>query len=152
MNYIIDTNIILAYLRKVDIAKAIEVKYNLMQARNTTIISIVSVGEVKSLAIQNNWGNRKQALLDTFLNKFIIADINFTAIVDKYAEIDAFSQGKLQSHQLKTSARNMGKNDLWIAATASVLNATLLTMDKDFLHLDKYFINLELITNDVLLI
>lgn len=26
----------------------------------------------------------------------------------------------------------MGKNDLWIAATASVANVTLLTTDKDF--------------------
>ncbi len=37
------------------------------------------------------------------------------------------------------SARNMGKNDIWIAATASVLDATLLTTDKDFNHLDGEF-------------
>jgi predicted nucleic acid-binding protein len=30
----------------------------------------------------------------------------------------------------------MGKNDLWIAATSSVLNATLLTTDGDFDHLN----------------
>ena len=29
----------------------------------------------------------------------------------------------------------MGKNDLWIAATASAATATLLTTDKDFNHL-----------------
>jgi len=35
--------------------------------------------------------------------------------------------------------------DCWIAATASVLNIKLLTIDKDFKHLDEEFIDLELI-------
>jgi tRNA(fMet)-specific endonuclease VapC len=39
------------------------------------------------------------------------------------------------------TARNMGKNDLWIAATGSVLKATLLTMDEDFNHLNKIFLD-----------
>jgi len=30
----------------------------------------------------------------------------------------------------------MGKNDLWIAATARTTGATLLTTDKDFDHFD----------------
>ncbi len=34
----------------------------------------------------------------------------------------------------------MGKNDLWIAATASVLNAHLLVIDHDFDHLDGVFL------------
>jgi len=34
----------------------------------------------------------------------------------------------------------MGKNDLWIAATAYTLNATLVTTDTDFDHLDGEFI------------
>jgi len=36
----------------------------------------------------------------------------------------------------------MSKNDLWIAATASVLNATLITTDKDFSHLENIFLKL----------
>ena len=35
----------------------------------------------------------------------------------------------------------MGKNDLWIAATAASINATLVTSDKDFGHLDGVFLN-----------
>lgn len=38
------------------------------------------------------------------------------------------------------TARNMGKNDLWIAATASVTHATLLTTDQDFRHLHKKYL------------
>ena len=37
------------------------------------------------------------------------------------------------------TARNMGKNDLWIAATTAATNTVLLTADKDFDHLDKVF-------------
>lgn len=36
----------------------------------------------------------------------------------------------------------MGKNDLWIAATASVLGAILITSDKDFEHLDRKFLTI----------
>jgi len=46
------------------------------------------------------------------------------------------------------SARNMGKNDLWIAATAFISKSTLLTADKDFLHLQGSFINVVLVEND----
>jgi len=62
-------------------------------------------------------------------------------IVDRYAEIDAFSQGRLPGRRLDCSARNMGKNDLWIAAVASTLNATLITTDSDFDHLNNRFLN-----------
>jgi|GEM_PF-5182114 len=36
----------------------------------------------------------------------------------------------------------LGKNDLWIAATASVLDMDFLTSDKDFVHLDGAYIRL----------
>jgi len=81
--------------------------------------------------------------LERFIKKFLIADINVETIIERYAEIDAFSQGKLAGKPLSGSARNMGKNDLWIAATTSVLNAKLLTLDNDFDHLKNEFIELE---------
>ena len=36
---------------------------------------------------------------------------------------------------MKYSARNMGKNDVWIAATALYLDMELHTTDNDFDHL-----------------
>lgn len=61
--------------------------------------------------------------------------------MELYAEIDAFSQGKLDKLGLKKfSSKNMGKNDLWIAATTVLTKSKLLTSDKDFQHLDgEYF-------------
>lgn len=43
------------------------------------------------------------------------------------------------------SSRNMGKNDLWIAAIASVFDMTLLTTDADFNHLNNHFLKVEFI-------
>ena len=86
-------------------------------------------------------------MLDEILNSLIIADINSEDVIDRYAEIDAFSQGKLKDAPLPMTTRNMGKNDLWIAATASVINATLLTTDKDFEHLHEEYVQVVTIRN-----
>lgn len=75
------------------------------------------------------------------MKQLIIADINSENILNRYAEIDAFSQGRLENRVSNFTARNMGKNDIWIAATASVLDAVLLTTDNDFDHLNEEFLS-----------
>jgi predicted nucleic acid-binding protein len=140
MNYILDTNILLIYIRDEPTRDYIEQTFNPFGVNNNPIISIVTVGEIKSLAKRNYWGKNKIKLLDSILNDLIIADINSKDVVEKYAEIDAFSQRKLLEKPLLVSARNMGKNDLWIAATTEVTQSILLTTDNDFNHLDnEYF-------------
>jgi predicted nucleic acid-binding protein len=52
------------------------------------------------------------------------------------------AKANLPGKPLGATARNMGKNDLWIAATAHVLGASLLTTDKDFAHLHSVFVDL----------
>ena len=63
-----------------------------------------------------------------------IADVTLST-TELYAQVDAFSQGKLTNTPLQSSARNMGKNDIWIAATALYLDMELHTTDNDFDHL-----------------
>lgn len=69
-------------------------------------------------------------------------------IISKYGEIDAYSQGKLKRKKSPFTSRNMGKNDLWIAATSSVYDLILITTDNDFDHLDKEYIKLEKVNVD----
>ena len=145
MNYLLDTNIVLTYIRDTEVSRKIEKRLNLLNGKHNILLSVVSIGELKSIALQNKWGKRKIATLLSFLKKFIIIDINIEEIINRYAEIDAFSQGRLKSKKVSFSARNMGKNDLWIAATASVYNLQFLTTDKDFNHLDKEYISLNLL-------
>lgn len=142
MNYLLDTNILLIYTRENSLKDIIEENYNPFGVSNNTLISVVTVGEIKAIALKNNWGNRRINLLESILNRLIIVDINSEDVIERYAELDTYSQNKLEGRPLGASARNMGKNDLWIAATASVINAKLITTDNDFNHLDNVYLDL----------
>ena len=142
MDYLLDTNIVLHLIRESSLSKQLRTDYSLFKVPQRLFASVVVEGELESLALQNQWGNAKMIELNNYLQALITVDIRINSIIKRYAEIDAFSQGKLQSRPLNDSARNMGKNDLWIAATASVLNIPLMTTDNDFAHLDKVFLKL----------
>ncbi|MCB9235181.1 MAG: PIN domain-containing protein [Bacteroidia bacterium] len=140
MNFLIDTNILVRLIRGNLSLVELDRDYKVFFKGNVPLLSVVSIGEIKSIAIRNNWGKKRLMDLRDFMKLFIIADIHAEDITSAYAEIEAFSQGKHPSKKLKQSARNMGKNDLWIAATAAVLGAELLTMDTDFDHLEGEFL------------
>ena len=145
MNYFLDTNLVLIYLRNNRLSRRIEQDLNLLSGEHNLIISVVSVGELKSIAKQNKWGKRKIENMLYTLSDFLIADVNTADILERYAEIDAYSQGKLQGKKGNFTSRNMGKNDLWIAATASVYDIVLLTTDNDFQHLKGAYLQLQII-------
>jgi tRNA(fMet)-specific endonuclease VapC len=142
MDYLLDTNIVLNLIRDSPLSKQIRTDYQIFLPPRRLFTSVVVEGELESLALQNEWGAAKLLLLSHYLSNLIIVDIRVNDIIKRYAEIDAYSQGKLKSLPLTGSARNMGKNDLWIAATASILNVPLMTTDHDFTHLDKVFLKL----------
>lgn len=105
-------------------------------------VSIVTIAEINSIVHQLRIGVKRKINLDKILSNIYQVNISTQDILQKYEEIDAFSQGKHQTLKSPFSARNMGKNDIWIAATASALKVPLITTDKDFLHLDGVFIEL----------
>lgn len=132
-------------MRANDLYQRIESELSLSEADTAVMISVVTKGELLSLGMQKNWGTKKLSQLNALLRKIVIIDIheNDQALMDAYAKIDAYSQGRLQELPLGTSSRNMGKNDLWIAATAHVAKATLVTTDTDFDHLRDHFLDLK---------
>ena len=109
------------------------------------MISSISKGEILSIAMQNNWGERKTEILSKLLNLIVIIDVVGAndLLMNAYAEIDAYSLKRHPAKILSGSAKPMGKNDIWIAATAYATNATLLTTDGKFMHLDKEFIDIK---------
>ncbi len=141
MRYILDTTILIIYIREKELRNQIEEKYNLFSSPNIPIVSVVSAGELYSMAKQNKWGIQKITAIETLLKEVVIIDLHFAPLIELYAQIDAYSQGKLENMPLNDSARNMGKNDLWIAATSAMTKAKLLTTDNDFDHLNKVFID-----------
>jgi predicted nucleic acid-binding protein len=123
-----DTNILAD-----DLGRQIEQKYRLLaNASNArSLICIVSLGEVRSLAIRWAWGATKLRALEDVLDQFVAIPLEFPGVVESYALIDNFC---------RTKGFALGKNDLWIAATARATGARLLTTDKDFDALDPGFL------------
>lgn len=143
MKYLFDTNILIHYIRRSPLFHDVEREYDPFGLGNHPLVSVVAIGEIKSFATQSEWGNKRWTELYEMLEKFTKIDIRYGIIDDRYAEIDTFSQNKLPGQPLGLTPRNMGKNDLWIVATASVLGAKLLTTDGDFNHLHGVFLDLK---------
>jgi tRNA(fMet)-specific endonuclease VapC len=144
MNLLFDTNIILFLVR--DKSKNLMMRY-LNPKEKSIYISFASIVEINSIAFQNNWGSNKLSILEDFISTCRIIEIS-DFLLQTYISIDAFSQKKhreFKVYPFKTP-RNMGKNDLYIAATASLLNLELVTTDGDFDHLDDVFVSINKIT------
>ncbi len=110
------------------------------------IISVVTKAELESFIIQNNWGEKKKKSLNDFLQEVTFIDIANAdiALIEAYSFIDAYSKRKIvgeDGNLVVGAARKMGKNDLWIAATAYVLDVPIITADGDFDHLNNTFLN-----------
>lgn len=145
---VLDTSIIVHILKDSQTSKKVVEELDLLDGKVTPVISSVTKGELLSFAKQRQWGDKRIELLDKFLQLIVFIDINFTSedLQTAYANIDAFSKRKITSPKgefLSGSAITMGKNDLWIAATAHVLKAPLASTDNDFNHLNDIFIQLK---------
>lgn len=142
MDYLLDTNIIIIYSRDNDLSKKIESQHNIFSDQNRLFISVVTQGEIEAVIKKSKLGQRRKSNIHKILNGIRTITLNYQEIISRYGDIDAFSQGKLESRLGNFTSRNMGKNDMWIAATASVFNLKLFTTDKDFDHLDKEYLEL----------
>ena len=127
--YLLDTSVILPLVRGNALGTHIDQRFGLQASAQRPFVSVVSLGEVRVLAKRNDWGEAKLRSLSNALDNLVVVDINHAAVIDAYVELDLVSQ----SHP--DGARNMGKNDLWIAACPKATGAILLTTDNDFTHL-----------------
>ncbi len=146
MQIIYDTNVLLQILRDDRSISRLQTIYNLYDVAES--ISLVTVAEIRSLSIQFRWGAIRRAKMEASILGLEVLDINAPEIIDRYVNIDCYSKGKHLTRASNFSAIKMGKNDLWIAATASVYECKLLTMDLDFGHLRDEFVDVVYITPD----
>lgn len=145
MNYLLDTNLIVIYSRDSKTATRIETQYELFSDVNTLAVSVVTLGEIDALVKKLGLGEKRKSKISNLVSRLAVIRIDAQEIVNCYGSIDAYSQGKLKEKKGDFTARNMGKNDIWIAATASVYDLTLVTTDKDFDHLRNEYVKLKLI-------
>lgn len=94
MNLLLDTNILILLAK--DVRRQL---FNTVinPTREKIFVSIASLSELKSIALQNNWGGKKWEAVNAVLEDAIIMEIN-ESLADTYAEIDAFSQRRNPSY------------------------------------------------------
>lgn len=97
------------------------------------VVSFMTVAEMRQGALDASWGPRKCAVLETYLADFSVLHTD-SVLCSVWAAVRNESSRK---------GRRMSSADAWIAATALVLSAQLVTNNpKDYRHLD----NLQLIS------
>lgn len=130
--YLLDTNILVHLVRGDAVWVRVRTTYQPLLIEPRPLISVVTAGELRSLALQFNWQTDRIDQLDFYLGYFKRVSIDDADIIRAYAVIDA---------HCRRIGQPLGKNDAWIAATASVAGARLLTTDKDFDRLDPLFLS-----------
>lgn len=123
---VLDTNILVLLIRGAAVGQRIADDHGLLERRERPLISIVTVGEIHAFAMKLGWGEAKRNRLDGLVRQLVIVGLKQGDITRRYAEIDHYCERESKP------ARPMGQNDLWIAATASDVDAVLLTTDSDF--------------------
>ncbi len=115
---LLDTNVLLHLVRGNAFGRSLDAAYGLRARSERPLISVVTVGEILSLAKKFGWGEEKRLRMLELLGELVVVDIHSNSVLQKYSEID---------HYLETNGRSVGDNDTWIAATAAATAATLLT-------------------------
>ena len=141
--YLLDTTILVGFVRGANWAKVVHGNHNLGDSNVMVFTSIICCGEILALAEKNNWGKNKKDVLKNILSGITTIDINKESILNAYAMIKTWTQGHAVATQKSPPPKpaiSMGQNDLWIAATAHASDATLLSADSDFVHLNGVWI------------
>jgi tRNA(fMet)-specific endonuclease VapC len=147
MNLLLDTNILLNLIKDPSglLLKGVVNPHNKM-----IFVSVVSIAELKSITLQNSWGSKRMQAIENVLNQVSVIEVN-EDLVNTYVEIDSYSQRRnprIVDYPFATP-RNMGKNDLWIAATACLLGLKLVTTDNDFNHLHQVFLEVQCLKPEI---
>ena len=114
--YQLDTNILVHYVRASPVWRHVRDTYSALTIEPIPQICTVSEGEIRSLAVQWRWADRKLDPMEFALGYFTMQTIETPKVMRAYAAIDAYCESLGQP---------MGKNDLWIAAAAAVAGPTL---------------------------
>jgi predicted nucleic acid-binding protein len=88
------------------------------------LISTVTEGEALGLARHLRYSAANLQVVRDLLAQFVRVEAGDPQIVEAHAELFV---------AMRRQKQNTGQNDLWIAATARVAGAELITTDADFL-------------------
>ena len=135
--FVLDTNILLHYVRRTELAQEVERELNLISQNAIPMIASVSIGEMEGFVQRQEWGQAKINRLKKLVEKIAVIDIAAAddQLMNAYATLWNYSKNALPGDKLGNSI-GIGQNDVWIAALAHTAKAALVTTDGDFDHLN----------------
>jgi tRNA(fMet)-specific endonuclease VapC len=125
-SYVLDTNILLALIRGKALGESIDDAYGLRANLQRHVVSIASQAELLVLAERNRWAQAKKDAVNLMFQNLVVLPIDGESLLDGYLQVSRADM------TWQEGPRNMGKNDICIAATAVSSGLPLLTTDKDF--------------------
>jgi len=139
--FVLDTCILLHYIRQNDTARRVEAQLNLLATDAVLFISSATVGEIEGFLQRQKWGQPKVKQMKKLLKNMVAIDIDATdyQLMQSYATLWNYSKNALAGNKLGRSI-GIGQNDVWIAALAKTAKAELVTTDSDFDHLNGQWI------------
>lgn len=133
---VLDTSVAVDVARNNRLGQKILETYLLRNRTDRPLISVITMGEMLGIAKAQEWSSDKTQVLHELLSEFVKPELT-PEVIEAYAELVALC--RQQNH-------TMGQqNDMWIAATAKVTGAVLLTGDSGFNWLNSQFIRVEYI-------
>jgi len=87
--YLLDTNVVVHLARDSDLGKYIDDQFQLSDALHRAAISVITVGEMHSLASQWSWSKDKITSLDKVLEQIVWIGIDYFDLIRAYGDIDA---------------------------------------------------------------
>jgi len=146
---VLDTNILVYISRRQDALWRMKQHLGLPEGLKYHI-SAVSQGEVESMRKGNQWSLSRIERYEQTTEKFEVVSVRGRTIADAYADLDLFAKNNHPDLTPKNKqAFNMKQNDLWVGATALLLNAPLITTDKDFLPYHGKLINVLYVSPEI---
>ncbi len=98
--FVLDTGLLVGYLRGAGYADYAERHFSMSTPPNFPVVSVVTLGEVYSIALQFGWGEDRLRRLGDALRRIPPVDISSPQVIERYAQIDSYSQGKHPSRKL----------------------------------------------------
>jgi predicted nucleic acid-binding protein len=132
--YLLDTNILVHLVREDAVSRRILQQYDLHNHQPRPLLCEITQGELRSLALQFDWGVHRVDKALHLLTYFTTTPIGDRTIYESYARIDQYCVSR---------GRVLDANDVWIAAATMVSGAKLLTTDHDFDPLHNVFLQRE---------
>ena len=103
--YLLDTNILVAYIRANALGRYVEETYGLQSSPFRPLICVVTVGEIRVLAAKWGWGEKKVQRMGKLLHELVWVDIGEPEVLDAYVCVDTSRPSGIEIPQNESTRR-----------------------------------------------